>query len=433
MHTMVNPWLALDVVTNSTQRARELRVARDRFLEDGGAPAGVREPILDSWRRSAGHGMDPGLRAAPVDVSERVASSLLHDHPLGHVAPLVRESLGPVSVASDHLIALSDATGLLLAIDGDRRTRREAATRLGMVAGARFSEHAAGTNAIGVALATGEAVQVFAAEHFCEHSQWWTCAAAPIRDRASGTLLGAINLTAPMETVHPHTLALVAATAALIELSLLPATPARPAVRPAAREDAPRLDLASLGVDRAAARLDGEPVHLSLRHSELLVLLAAEPAGMTAEQLALKLYGETGKPVSARAEISRLRRLLPGCIDTDPYTLAAEPRTDFAEVRRQLRDGRVDAALAGYRGQLLPRSEAPGIAELRDELEGWTRRAVLASDDVETRWSWLETTSGREDLQVWKLFLAGLPPEDGRRGLAAARLARLRPLHAVAR
>ena len=258
---------------------------------------------------------------------------------------MLRQSLGPVAAASDHLIALSDASGLLLAVDGDRRVRREAAHRLGMVAGARFGEQAAGTNAIGVALATGQAVQVFAAEHYCEHSQWWTCAAAPVHDPAGGRLLGAINLTAPMETVHPHTLGLVAATAALVELSLQPAP--RAARRPA-RRAAPRLELAVLGRDRADVRLDGEPVHVSLRHSELLVLLAEQPAGLTAEQLALRLHGDEGKPVTARAEISRMRRILPGCVEAEPYRLAADVESDAGALRARLRDGRVAEALAGY-------------------------------------------------------------------------------------
>ena len=66
---MANPWLALETADNATQRARELRLARDQFLEDGGAPAGVRDPILDSWRRSAAQGLDPELRAAVLGAS----------------------------------------------------------------------------------------------------------------------------------------------------------------------------------------------------------------------------------------------------------------------------------------------------------------------------------------------------------------------------
>ena len=52
--------------------------------------------------------------------------------------------------------------------------------------GALWSEGGAGTNAIGTALAADHAVQVFAAEHFNEVVQAWTCAAAPVHDPDTG-------------------------------------------------------------------------------------------------------------------------------------------------------------------------------------------------------------------------------------------------------
>jgi hypothetical protein len=167
-----------------------------------------------------------------------------------------------------------------------------------------------------------------------------------------------------------------------------------------------------------------------VRHSEILVLLAAHPEGLTAEQLAILLYGDEGKPVTVRAEISRLRRVLQRGIETEPYRLDAFVRCDVTAVQQLLRDGRAADAAARYPGPLLPRSDAPGIVDLRRELEGWLRRSLLAGDDVEALWSWLTTASGGEDVQAWKRFLANLPHEDGRRGLAAARLERLRPLFA---
>jgi GAF domain-containing protein len=451
---MTNPWLALDVGTSSNLRARDLRSARERFLADASVEPGVRAPIAESWQRSAAVGLDPALTAVPIELSEDEARERLREHPLGPFAPLLRESLGAVSGGSEYLIALADADGLVLAVEGDERMRREAASRMGFVPGARFEETVAGTNAMGTALATGRAVQVFAAEHFCEHSQWWTCAAAPIRDWATGRVLGAVNVTGPMESVHPHSLALVAATAALFETSSrlvgsgvegpvpTPRRDVAPAIEPSSNTIAalpplakssgvPHLELNLLGTDRADARLDGQPIHLSLRHSELLALLATHPNGMTAEQLALQLYGDHGKPVTVRAELSRLRQVVPACVDADPYRLIATADTDLAAIQQLLHDGKAREAAQRYTGRLLPRSEAPGIAELRDELEGWMRRSVLAADDADTLWPWLATPSGEEDIHAWKRFLANLPHEDGRRGLAGARLERLRVLLAT--
>jgi hypothetical protein len=109
-----------------------------------------------------------------------------------------------------------------------------------------------------------------------------------------------------------------------------------------------------------------------------------------------------------------------------------EVASDFRAVQELLREQRVAEAAERYAGPALPRSEAPGVVDLRNELDGWTRRAVLASEDVEALWSWLNTSSGEDDLQAWRRFVANVPHGDGRRGLAAARLERLRPLFSPA-
>ena len=88
---------------------------------------------------------------------------------------------------------------------------------MNFVEGALWSEAGAGTNAVGTALAADHAVQVFAAEHFTEPVQRWTCAAAPVTDPDTGRLLGIIDLTGDMASVHPHSLSVVVATARAIQ------------------------------------------------------------------------------------------------------------------------------------------------------------------------------------------------------------------------
>jgi GAF domain len=458
---MRNPWLAIDVTTSPSARAGELRVAWQRFLDGAESLPEVRAPILESWRRSAAAIEDPSRWTAPRELSEEQAAARLAEHPLGGLMPIVRSTLGEVSREAQHLVVVSDADGLVLSVEGDPRLRAQAAERINLLAGARWSEQAAGTNAIGTALAADHAVHVFAAEHFSERLQFYSCVAAPIHEPDSGRLLGAIALGGQVETAHPHSLALIKSVASAMEANLAGTQPAvgdgrvdghldaRP---PAASErqgvspigsiaaqpelegpsaERPVLALKALGRDRAHVTLDGRDLVLSQRHSEILVLLASHPAGMTGEQLALALYGDAGKPATARAEVSRLKRLLGECVQTDPYRLEATVKSDIAGVTRLLRDGRVDEAAALYSGPVLPRSEAPAVADVRNELDGWTRRAVVASDDLDALWSWLRSPSGEDDIQGWKRFLSSLPHEDGRRGLAAARLERLRPLYTV--
>jgi len=60
------------------------------------------------------------------------------------------------------------------------------------------------------------------------------------------------------------------------------------------------------------------------RHAQILVLLhRAGPAGLTAQALSRALYGDAEHVVTARAEVSRLRRLLGALVDTRPYRLGA--------------------------------------------------------------------------------------------------------------
>jgi hypothetical protein len=448
---MRNHWLAIDVTTNPTTRAGELRRAWERFLDGVETLPEMRTPILDSWRRSAAAIEDPSRWTAPLELDEQAAAERLVEHPLGPLMPIVRGALGGISREAQHLVVVSDAEGLVLSVEGDHRVRQQAAERINLVPGARWSEEAAGTNAIGTALAADHAVHVFAAEHFSERMQWYTCVAAPIHEPSSGRLLGAIALGGQVETTHPHSLGLVMAVAATLEAQLNASQPddgngrsartsitgpggpvRRDPAAPAINQDRlPVLTLEALGRDRARVTLRGREFVLSQRHSEILVLLAMHPAGMTGEQLAIALYGDAGKPATARAEISRLKRLLGGCVRTDPYRLEAILESDLAAVRRLLHDGRVDEAAEMYRGPVLPRSEAPAVADVRNELEGWTRRAVVASEDIDALWTWLRSPSGEDDIQGWKRFLSSLPHEDGRRGLAAARLERLRPLFGV--
>jgi hypothetical protein len=125
-----------------------------------------------------------------------------------------------MAAEAGHLIVVSDADGTLLWIEGPAGVRLDAAESMNFTEGAGWSESGAGTNAIGTALAADHAVQVFGAEHFNEVVQKWTCAAAPVHDPESGRLLGSIDLTGRLGTVHPHSFGCAVATARAVEAHL---------------------------------------------------------------------------------------------------------------------------------------------------------------------------------------------------------------------
>jgi hypothetical protein len=180
-----------------------------------------------------------------------------------------------------------------------------------------------------------------------------------------------------------------------------------------------------LGRDGALVEAGGRSVHLSPRHSEILCLLSLAPEGMGAERLAFELHGDFGKPVSARAELSRLRRALPGTIAANPYRLAAELRDDRGEVEDLLGAGRLAEALGRYPGPLLPGSEAPLVVEARQRLDDGLREAILASGAPALIEAWLRNPSGEDDVEACRALVARLAGDDPRRPAAVSRLRRL--------
>jgi signal transduction histidine kinase len=212
-----DPWLAIEAATPPAVRAREVRLEWERFVS-GGQVTGLRAPVTDSWRRSLDAGVDPsGSRLAPVSAGRDEAFARWEAHPLAAAAPLIRDCLVGIAAESDHLIVVSDATGLLLQLEGNAGVRSRAADSMNFTEGALWSENGAGTNAVGTALAADHAVQIFASEHFMEVVQAWTCSAAPVHDPETGELLGVIDLTGLEKDVHPHSLAVVMTTARAVE------------------------------------------------------------------------------------------------------------------------------------------------------------------------------------------------------------------------
>ncbi|MEU8802260.1 GAF domain-containing protein [Spirillospora sp. NPDC048819] len=199
---------------------------------------------------------------------------------------------------------------------------------------------------------------------------------------------------------------------------------AEDAARTAAGEGPP-LTLSFLGDGRPHARLAGRPVTLTLRHAEILALLALHPRGLTGDGLALGLYGDDGSAATVRPEIHRLRQQLGDIIPARPYRLGCAVEADFLTVRRLLDGGDVAAAVRLYTGELLPSSDAPAVRAERDELAVRVRRHVLDRGCGDALWTYAQTEPGRADLEVLERLRAVLLPGDPRLAAVASRSDRL--------
>ncbi|MEH3032550.1 MAG: transcriptional regulator [Aeromicrobium erythreum] len=404
---------------------RRLHRAHDEFLASGTADTAMRALVLESWRRSLAGGLDPEGDLAPIVLDDDALEAVRAQHPLAAGMPVIRRLLVESAAEAGLLVAVSDAAGQLLWVEGSAALRSQAES-MNFLAGADWSESRAGTNAPGTALALDRPVQILGPEHLARPVTPWSCSAAPIHDPDTGAVLGVLDLTGDAEVATAQSLSLVRATVAAVEAELRITRlqpPERP-VRATAGWSLPRLQV--LGGHGGVLTVGATTSRLSLRHSELLLLVSSAPDGLTSAELGVALSDDEPAPVTIRAELSRLRSVLgPVRLASRPYRLEGALRSDVDEVREHVRAGRLRSAVAAYRGPVLPQSTAPGIEEIRDALHAELRSALLAGDDPDALLSFADTAHGRDDLEVWARTLEVLPASSPRAAQVADRVALL--------
>ncbi|WP_030940231.1 GAF domain-containing protein [Streptomyces sp. NRRL S-646] len=206
-------------VVDTARAARVLSEVRAARLSGQRTPVAPRPVIEQSWGRMLRSGIDPerdhrsGLLPAD-EVRRRRASTTLR-----HVLPVLREGLLSVADVAHHIMVVADEDGRVLWREGSSAVLRKA-DGLGFELGADWREDVVGTNGIGTPAVVRRPVQVFASEHFVRSQTSWTCTGAPITDPRDGRLIGVVDVSGPLETMHPATLAWVDSVAKLAEARL---------------------------------------------------------------------------------------------------------------------------------------------------------------------------------------------------------------------
>jgi len=417
-----------------------IRDAHSHLIEQGviqpGATAEVREIVADSWLRSVAAGIEADVSQPPITLETHLLRQYRAEHPLAQVFPLLSEVLGQAARDCEAVMAVADEHGQLLWVAGAPAALSRA-EKIAFVEGAQWDEAHAGTNAPGTALRLDCPVTIRAAEHFVRPVQPWSCAAAPIHDPVSGRILGVVDVTGGDDIGSAQAIAMVRATARMAEAELARIAAVRPpwdsatetgpgGPGPAAGVPADGLHLRALGRPYLLLSRAGRSLRLSLRHSEILTVLAAYPDGLSGDELAVLLYPGDVSPATLRAEMVRLRALLGGdVLASRPYRLRCAVQSDWAAVAAQLAAGDIAGALRLYRGPLLPHSEAPAVARLRDDLHHWLRASVLADGGQELAVGWTQSRWGTDDLEMWRRQRALLPSGSPLRPRAEAMIARL--------
>jgi hypothetical protein len=322
-------------------------------------------------------------------LTAREAAERWREHPLFIAEPILRDLLGEVHYESDQEVVVRGADGALLWIDGKP--------------------------------AVLDPAEVFAGER-----AGWSLGAAPVRDPASGELLGAIDLSGDIASAHPHSRALVSAAARLVEAELAVAH-ARAEVQAVRAQTPPEVEvlrIEALGRPRALIFEGDTETKLSRRHSEIVVLLVLHP-DLEDAHLACELYGENGVAMTLRSELSRLRRVLGDRLPSSARRLDGAVETDFGELETALDGGDIDRAIELWSGELLPGSSVPLIVEARERLELRLRDLLLSRPGTAVLKRWLETGGGRDDIEAARELIRRLAPDDPEHAAAASRLRRL--------
>jgi transcriptional regulator of acetoin/glycerol metabolism/DNA-binding CsgD family transcriptional regulator len=201
------------------RQPHDLRDALGELLTDGEVSAVVRPEIAASWNRSIASDLHPDRFDVPYEPEDAD-----NDRLIGAAQPVVRRLTDDLASTSMSLL-VADKRGHVVERAVDDGRLRSRLDGIMLAPGFLYRENCIGTNAIGTALEERAPSIVVGSEHFADALTEMACAAVPIFDPATGSVLGAIDLTCSAREAHSLMLALVKHAAREIEQQLARANP----------------------------------------------------------------------------------------------------------------------------------------------------------------------------------------------------------------
>ncbi|MBD5770830.1 sigma-54-dependent Fis family transcriptional regulator [Marinomonas colpomeniae] len=167
-----------------------------------------KDRIQDSWYRCEQFGLDHASRPDFATLQKGILNDLVDQHRSlletteNEVLPYYENILSN----SACMIVLADRQGHVLNTWG--QPRFGSAEEHGLIGGNQWSEMGAGTNAIGTALITGEAIQVGRDEHFLRANRFMVGSASPIYN-TKNDLVGVLDISSDAYLPQDHTFGMV--------------------------------------------------------------------------------------------------------------------------------------------------------------------------------------------------------------------------------
>ncbi|WP_428241022.1 sigma-54-dependent Fis family transcriptional regulator [Gynuella sp.] len=166
------------------------------------------ELIEASWQRCEHYGLQHNSQPTYGTLNKGDISSLLDQHhTLIHTTQKdVLPYYGHILANSKCLILLADPNGHVLSTWGEQRFLLPHQAELKV--GNQWMECGTGTNAVGTAIATGQAVQVGREEHFLRANRYMVGSAAPIFNTHK-EMIGVLDISSDAYLPQDHTLGMV--------------------------------------------------------------------------------------------------------------------------------------------------------------------------------------------------------------------------------
>src|SRR3954463_2515957 len=183
---------------SDVERYRAVTAARERFLAGDDRVRGVRPEVATSWYRCREqYRVDPGLTQAPAASAHEENPS---EHTLEQEIVLAQLGGAAASIASEAesvggVVAVTDSTGRLLTVEGDKETLARARDS-NMAPWSCWSEWATGTNGMGTALEAPGPVLISGPEHWCVGFDEWVCAGVAVRDAVTHDAVAVLDVSA---------------------------------------------------------------------------------------------------------------------------------------------------------------------------------------------------------------------------------------------
>jgi transcriptional regulator of acetoin/glycerol metabolism len=293
------------------------------FVRNGRYDKAYIRPIIgQSWEKCKKAGLNPFAPVKSCRLSHQQLNLRLQQ--LMHIIEVSQpfmQSIYTVIANTEFAIRLLDSEGYVLSVLG-RPEALERMKGLNIAPGENCSEDVIGTSAIGIAINTGQPIQVFAAEHYNYNYHDYTTSSSSIKD-ADGNTIAVLCMIGNKQEASLHTLGMVIAAAQAIESRL------------ALNEIRRRLYVAN-----NSPATEFEPISEGMADAAAIALNEDKPGEQVVSGIgsANAVAGEQGFTLSLeQAEkdtIERVLRLYGGNITNAAKTLGIGRNTLYRKIRR---------------------------------------------------------------------------------------------------